>query len=196
MYQRFFDRENQELCKYMTRQSIKDPSHSTNQLGTKNRSLAIPQETTADNMTTTRNSASSSPRAVEDSDRVLHDDPMSFPQKLHRILSLDTFNKDAITWMPHGRCFRVLNPQLLEEKVLPNFFGHPSYFNFLDKLDAFGFVKIPRGKDFDCFYHEVRMHVCMYDFFCVASIFWIFLILVPHYFCSLCTMIRYCTHSC
>jgi hypothetical protein len=45
----------------------------------------------------------------------------SFPMKLHEILSSPEY-KDCITWLPHGRAWRVLKPKIFEEEVLPKFF--------------------------------------------------------------------------
>lgn len=47
----------------------------------------------------------------------------SFSVKLHRMLSL-TENNDYITWLPHGRSWRVLEPQAFEMKTIPTYFRH------------------------------------------------------------------------
>jgi hypothetical protein len=43
--------------------------------------------------------------------------------KLHVILSTPEY-QDIISWLPHGRSWRVLRQQQLEETVLPIFFRH------------------------------------------------------------------------
>jgi hypothetical protein len=47
----------------------------------------------------------------------------SFSVKLHRMLS-STENNDYITWLPHGRSWRVLEPQAFEMKTIPTYFRH------------------------------------------------------------------------
>ena len=49
----------------------------------------------------------------------------TFPAKLHKILSIPELSH-IISWMPHGRSWRVLQPKLFEEKVMPKYFAHQS----------------------------------------------------------------------
>ena len=53
-----------------------------------------------------------------------------FPVKLHRILSNAEY-ADFISWLPHGRSWRVLKPKAFEEKVIPLFFRHAKYASFM-----------------------------------------------------------------
>lgn len=91
---------------------------------------------------------------------------MSFPLKVHHILSQDDF-KNWITWMPHGRAFRILVPKRLEQgKVLENYFGHSRYSSFLRQLSNHGIKHISQGPDRNCYYHEFMLrglpHLCKY----------------------------------
>jgi len=43
-----------------------------------------------------------------------------FPQKLMEILSDPTLT-DIITWLPHGRSFVMIRPDMFTEKVLPKY---------------------------------------------------------------------------
>jgi hypothetical protein len=147
MYQRFFERGNPELCKYMTRTSIKEGSNATNQPNQPNGSLLRAMEELP------RDPPKPTAPARVDYGR---DRSLSFSQRLHRVLSQDKY-KEAIAWMPHGRCFRVLNPQLFELRVLAGNFEETSYFSFMERLIVFGFTRIPKGRDMDCYYHEVRL---------------------------------------
>jgi hypothetical protein len=80
---------------------------------------------------------------------------ISFAQRLYRVLAMGDVHKESIAWMPHGRCFRVVNPQRLEQEVLHKYFEFGTYFEFVAQLNSHGFISVPRGRDMYCFYHEV-----------------------------------------
>lgn len=44
----------------------------------------------------------------------------SFPQSLMAILDDDTV-RDIITWLPEGRSFVILRPDLFDEEVIPKY---------------------------------------------------------------------------
>lgn len=74
---------------------------------------------------------------------------MTFAQKVHHILSQPEYQK-WITWLPHGRAFKILVPKLLEQsKCLLKYFGHNRYSSFLRQLNNFGFKHISQVR----FYH-------------------------------------------
>jgi hypothetical protein len=56
-----------------------------------------------------------------------------FPVKLHRILSNTDFS-DIISWLPHGRSWRVLKPKAFEEKIIPMYFRHAKYASFMRQV--------------------------------------------------------------
>jgi hypothetical protein len=56
-----------------------------------------------------------------------------FPVKLHRILSNHEYS-DVISWLPHGRSWRVLKPKAFEEKVIPLYFRHAKYASFMRQV--------------------------------------------------------------
>jgi len=60
---------------------------------------------------------------------------MLFPSKLMGAIS-DPRNADAITWLPHGKAFVILNRKNFENHVLPSYFGTRGikYEHFLAKL--------------------------------------------------------------
>jgi hypothetical protein len=63
------------------------------------------------------------------------DDSKIFPQRLLEILD-DEFNADAISWLPHGRAFRVLSRAVFAEKVMPRYFSRKAkYSSFTRKLN-------------------------------------------------------------
>lgn len=42
----------------------------------------------------------------------------------------------VITWLPHGRSWRVLNRDLFAEHALPRYFGHNNYASFVRIVNA------------------------------------------------------------
>ena len=60
----------------------------------------------------------------------------SFPVKLYKILA-DPHYKDHITWLPHGRAWRVLKPKAFEEAVIPKFFRSERYASFMRQVRLF-----------------------------------------------------------
>ncbi len=56
-----------------------------------------------------------------------------FPVKLHRILSNSEYS-DVISWLPHGRSWRVLKPKAFEENVIPIYFRHAKYASFMRQV--------------------------------------------------------------
>lgn len=88
----------------------------------------------------------------------------SFPVKLHRILSNEEF-KDVISWLPHGRSWRVLKPKAFEEKVIPLYFRHAKYASFMRQVNGWGFKRMTQGPDHNSYYHELFLrglpHLCL-----------------------------------
>lgn len=83
----------------------------------------------------------------------------SFPVKLHRILSAAD-HEEFITWLPHGRSWRVLKPKAFEAKIIPLYFRHAKYASFMRQVNGWGFKRITQGPDHNSYYHEVR-HSCI-----------------------------------
>lgn len=78
-----------------------------------------------------------------------------FPVKLYAILAQKEFH-DIITWMPHGRSWKVLKPSLFESMVMPLFFEYSNYHSFNRLVNAWSFRRISSGPDRGSYYHEVR----------------------------------------
>jgi len=87
--------------------------------------------------------------SVESSIRV-----QKFPVKLYVILAQKEFH-DIITWMPHGRSWKVLKPSLFESLVMPLFFEYSNYHSFNRLVNAWSFRRISAGPDRGSYYHEV-----------------------------------------
>jgi len=77
----------------------------------------------------------------------------TFPMKLHVIISSPEFWE--ISWLPHGRSWRINNPKSFEERVIPIFFRHGRYTSFARQVNGWGFRRITHGSDFNSYYHEV-----------------------------------------
>ena len=77
-----------------------------------------------------------------------------FPVKLHRILSSRQF-RHVITWLPHGRAWKIINQTVFEKEVIPLFFRHDQYTSFSRQVNAWGFRRIAQGSDANSYYHEV-----------------------------------------
>ena len=78
----------------------------------------------------------------------------SFPMKLHEILACKEYN-NIITWLPHGRAWKILNDDMLVEKVLGTFFNHKSRASFLRQVNNWGFKRALTGPDENAYYNEV-----------------------------------------
>jgi hypothetical protein len=98
----------------------------------------------ASNETTCSSSSSSSIRAQK------------FPVKLYTILAQPEFN-DVVSWMPHGRCWKVLRPGLFEGLVMPLFFEYANYHSFNRLVNAWSFRRVSTGPDRGAYYHEVSI---------------------------------------
>jgi HSF-type DNA-binding len=72
---------------------------------------------------------------------------------MHAILSREDF-KDIITWLPHGRAWRILKPRDFEVRVIPMFFEHSKFSSFVRQANGWGFRRITQGRDRSAYYHE------------------------------------------
>ena len=76
-------------------------------------------------------------------------DEMTFAQKVHHMMSHAEYC-EYIAWMPHGRAFKVVKPQLFEKFACPVYFGHSRYSSFLRSLNNYGFKHLSKGVDRNC----------------------------------------------
>jgi hypothetical protein len=66
----------------------------------------------------------------------------NFPARLHAMLSDEQYSH-IISWMPHGRSWRVWNKDLLVEEAIPKYFDRPSkYTSFNKQLSEWGFKRL------------------------------------------------------
>lgn len=73
---------------------------------------------------------------------------------MHAILSRPEF-VDVVSWMPHGRSWRVLKPREFEVRVIPTYFEHQKFSSFIRQANGWGFRRISQGKDRNSYYHEL-----------------------------------------
>jgi hypothetical protein len=79
----------------------------------------------------------------------------NFPAKMYAILSRKDLS-DIITWMPHGRSWKVLKPREFEIKVIPTYFEHAKFSSFIRQANGWGFRRIiSKGGDRNSYYHEL-----------------------------------------
>jgi hypothetical protein len=97
-----------------------------------------------------------------------------FPARMHTLLS-DPSVSDAITWLPNGRSFVVLRPDILSTQVLPRYFSSERcvrYTSFTRKLNRWGFRQISQGSECGAFFHELFLRedpdACL-DMVCAKS---------------------------
>ena len=79
---------------------------------------------------------------------------LCFPRKLHLILSNPNL-KHIITWLSHGRSWRVLDPKAFEREVIPLFFRHKCFASFMRQVNAWGFRRVNQGLGRKSYYHKV-----------------------------------------
>ena len=82
-----------------------------------------------------------------------------FPVKLYALLSQPQL-AHVITWMPHGRSWKVLKPRVFETAVLPVFFESDNYHSFNRVINAWSFRRKSNGPDRGSYFHEVSC-LCM-----------------------------------
>eukprot|EP00980_Cylindrotheca_fusiformis_P013527 scaffold3450_cov114-Cylindrotheca_fusiformis.AAC.32 len=82
----------------------------------------------------------------------------SFPQKLMNMLSDDSI-ADIVSWLPHGRSFVVLRPDIFTTEILPKYLPpidsrtSTKYPSFTRKLNRWGFRQATKGPDTGAFHH-------------------------------------------
>mmetsp|Transcript_27634 Transcript_27634/g.42551 ORF Transcript_27634/g.42551 Transcript_27634/m.42551 type:complete len:355 (-) Transcript_27634:128-1192(-) len=78
-----------------------------------------------------------------------------FPTKLRQILDDSAIegNQDIVSWLPHGRAFRVHKPKEFAAKIVGRYFNHGQYRSFTRQLYHYGFGKVDSGQDMGAFFH-------------------------------------------
>jgi hypothetical protein len=80
---------------------------------------------------------------------------LPFPIKLHDLLE-DTANngsQNVVSWQPHGKAFRVHQPEVFARAIMPRYFKQTKYKSFLRQLHVYGFRRIKEGVDEGAYFH-------------------------------------------
>jgi hypothetical protein len=80
----------------------------------------------------------------------------NFSAKMYAILSRPEL-ADIVSWMPHGRSWKVHKPREFEVKVIPAYFEHSKFSSFIRQANGWGFRRMVRkGRDDrNSYYHEL-----------------------------------------
>ena len=70
-----------------------------------------------------------------------------FPWRLHEMLQAlaETQREHIASWLPGGTSFKVHNPKVFADSVIPSFFKHSQYKSFQRQLHIYGFQRIDSG---------------------------------------------------
>jgi len=82
----------------------------------------------------------------------------TFPIKLHKILERSDIDgySDVVSWLPHGRAFKIHNAKAFVSQVMPHYFYISKITSFVRQLSIYGFRKVSRkGIDKGAYYHEL-----------------------------------------
>lgn len=91
------------------------------------------------------------------------------PAKLNAMLSNPNFSH-IISWMPHGRAWKVHNAHAFVEEVVPRYFEYTNYNSFIRLVNAWGFRRLLKGPDRNSYYHEVSISYPRIFFPCYSAL--------------------------
>lgn len=76
----------------------------------------------------------------------------TFPEKLMAAM-MEHEDERAVAWLPDGKSFVIVNPDLFVNEVLRGDFKQAKYASFVRKLHRWGFTRLTSGTGTDCFHH-------------------------------------------
>jgi hypothetical protein len=81
---------------------------------------------------------------------------MPFPFALHNMLYFaeEEGLVPIVSWLPHGRAFRVKNKELFVAKMMSTYFKQTKFKSFQRQLNLWGFTRITDGADAGAYYHK------------------------------------------
>jgi hypothetical protein len=87
----------------------------------------------------------------------LHLVQLPFPIKLHEMLEgmADNGSQDVVSWQPHGRSFRVHQPEVFARDIMPYYFKQTKYKSFQRQLHIYGFHRCNKGMDKGAYFHSL-----------------------------------------
>jgi hypothetical protein len=82
---------------------------------------------------------------------------LPFPIKLLNMLDdmANNGSQDIVSWQPHGKAFRVHQPQVFARTIMRSYFKQTHYKSFQRQLHIYGFRRIKKGKDIGGYYHSL-----------------------------------------
>jgi len=80
---------------------------------------------------------------------------LKLPAKLEAMLSIPEF-QHIISWLPHGRAWKIHDAAMFLQHVMPRFFEYNNYNSFVRLVNAWGFRRLTKGPDRSSYWHEVR----------------------------------------
>ena len=78
----------------------------------------------------------------------------TFPTTLFDILA-DPELGDIISWLPHGRSWKILDMAKFNESVLSSRFNQSKYTSFVRQVNGWGFRRVTVGSEANTYYHEL-----------------------------------------
>ena len=82
----------------------------------------------------------------------------AFPQKMYLIVERSEVDgySDIVSWLPHGRAFKIHNTPLFLKTILPKFFYQTKMSSFIRQLSTYGFQRFSSSKhDKGAYFHEL-----------------------------------------
>jgi hypothetical protein len=85
----------------------------------------------------------------------------SFQYKLYEILQCDEF-KEIVTWLPHGRSWKIIDSNALTKVVLPKYFRHSKYSSFKRQMSGWGFRRGIKVNEYNEYNHPVSASILIF----------------------------------
>mmetsp|Transcript_5107 Transcript_5107/g.12555 ORF Transcript_5107/g.12555 Transcript_5107/m.12555 type:complete len:297 (+) Transcript_5107:190-1080(+) len=83
-------------------------------------------------------------------------EPSPFPKQLWEAMMTEgPSNDDAFEWLPDGKSFVIVDPDLFCTEILDRKFKQSKYGSFVRKLHRWGFIRLTSGTGTDCFHHPL-----------------------------------------
>ena len=64
-------------------------------------------------------------------------------------------HSDIVSWLDHGKAFRVYKQTRFVKEVFPKYFKESKYTSFTRKLSRWGFLRVSRGLETGAYYHPL-----------------------------------------